>query len=47
MTYQFRKAHPVMWWLPTKLAEWIGANLSNALLIPDKKEVMWTAAAVS
>ena len=28
MAYEFRKAHPVLRWLPTKLAEWIGANLS-------------------
>jgi hypothetical protein len=44
ITYEFRKAHPVLRWLPTKLAEWIGANLSEALLIPDKKEDKWTAA---
>jgi hypothetical protein len=43
MTYEFRRAHPVLRWLPTKLAEWIGANLSDALLIPDKKEDKWTA----
>jgi hypothetical protein len=44
IAYEFRKAHPVLRWLPTKLAEWIGANLSEALLIPDKKEDKWTAA---
>jgi hypothetical protein len=44
ITYEFRKAHPLLRWLPTKLAEWIGANLSDALLIPDKKEDKWTAA---
>ncbi len=44
ITYEFRKAHPVLRWLPTKLAEWIGANLSEAMLIPDKKEDKWTAA---
>jgi hypothetical protein len=44
MTYEFRKAHPVLLWLPTKLAERIGANLFYALLISDKKEDKWTAA---
>ena len=44
MSYEFRTAHPVLRWLPTKLAEWIGANLSEELLIPDKNEDKWTAA---
>ncbi len=44
MSYEFRTAHPVLRWLPPKLAEWIGANLSEELLIPDKNEDKWTAA---
>ena len=28
MAYEYRTTHPVLRWLPTKLAEWIGANLS-------------------
>ncbi len=44
ITHEFRKAHQVLRWLPTKLAEWIGENLSEALLIPDKKEDKCTAA---
>ncbi len=47
ITYEFRKAHPLLQWLPTKLAKWIGANLSNALLIPDKMEDKCTAAALN
>ena len=31
ITYEFRKAHPVLQWLPTKLGECIGANLFDAL----------------
>ncbi len=44
MSYEFRTSHPVLCWLPTKLAKWIGANLPEELLIPDKIEVRWTAA---
>jgi hypothetical protein len=44
MSYEYRTTHPVLRWLPTKLAEWIGANLSEELLIPDKIEDKWTAA---
>jgi hypothetical protein len=44
MSYEYRTAHPVLRWLPTKLAEWIGANLSDELRIPDKNEDKWSAA---
>ncbi len=27
LEYVYRKAHPVLCWLPTKLAEWIGENM--------------------
>jgi hypothetical protein len=47
MTCEFCKANPVLCWLPTKLAEWIGANLSNDLLIPGKKEDKWAEAQLS
>ena len=43
MTYEYRTAHPVLRWLPTKLAEWIGANHSDDLRIPDKAEDKWSA----
>ena len=43
MTYEYRTAHPVLRWLPTKLAEWIGANHSDDLQIPDKAEDKWSA----
>ena len=44
LNYEYRTAHPVLRWLPTKLAEWIGANLGAELLIPDKQGDKWTAA---
>ncbi len=44
MSYEFHTAHPVLRWLPTKLAKWIGANLSDELRIPDMIDDRWTAA---
>ncbi len=43
ITYAYRTAHPVLRWLPTKLAEWIGSNLGNELGIPKKQGSLWTA----
>lgn len=42
VTYKFRTAHPILRWLPSKLAEWIADNLSAELRIPAKKEAKWT-----
>ena len=36
LEYSYRKAHPALRWLPTKLAEWIGENLQEQLGLPDK-----------
>jgi hypothetical protein len=50
LEYIYRTSHPVLRWLPTKLAEWIGENLQEALGFPDKGDVRagpgsgWTAA---
>ncbi len=44
MSYEFRTVHLVLRWLPTKLAEWISANLSEETLTPNKVEDKWTAA---
>ncbi len=38
LEYVFRTAHPVLRWLPTKLAEWIGENLQDELAFPDKAD---------
>ncbi len=50
LEYFDRSSHPVLRWLPTKLAEWIGENLQEPLGFPDKGDVRadsgseWTAA---
>ncbi len=50
LEYMYRTSHPVLRWLHTKLAEWIGENLQEALGYPDKGDVRagpgsgWTAA---
>jgi hypothetical protein len=36
LEYIYRTAHPVLRWLPTKLAEWIRENLQDVLSFPDK-----------
>ncbi len=38
LEYVYRTAHPVLCWLPTKLAEWIGENLQEELGFPDKAD---------
>ena len=38
LEYVYRTAHPVLRWLPTKLAEWIGENLQDELGFPDKAD---------
>jgi len=35
LEYAYRKHHPVLQWLPTKLAEWISENLQDDLGFPD------------
>ncbi len=38
LEYIYRTAHPVLRWLPTNLAEWIGENLQEELGFPDKAD---------
>ena len=38
LEYVYRKQHPVLQYLPTKLAEWIGENMQDELGFPDKKD---------
>ncbi len=38
LDYVCRTAHPVLRWLPTKLAEWIAENLQGELGFPDKAD---------
>jgi hypothetical protein len=37
ISYQYRTAHPILRWLPTKLAEWIGDIYGPKLGIAQKK----------
>ncbi len=43
LAYAYCTSHPVLRWLPTKLAQWIGANFLEELNIPDKQGPLWTA----
>jgi hypothetical protein len=38
LEYVYRKAYPVLRWLPTKLAEWIEENMQEVLGFPDKAD---------
>ena len=38
LEYAYRKSHPVLQFLPTKLAEWIGENMQDELGFPDKRD---------
>ncbi len=38
LEHVYRTGHPVLCWLLTKLAEWIGENLQEALGFPDKAD---------
>ena len=43
VTYKYREAHPILRWLPSKLAEWIGDNYGPTLGIPPKRHAAgWT-----
>ena len=43
LEYPFRKSHPIIRWLPSKLAAWIGEKFGQELQIPSKWDVEWTA----
>ena len=43
LEYLFRKSHPIIRWLPSKLAAWIGENFGQELRIPHKRDLEWTA----
>ena len=42
VTYLYSTAHPILQWLPSKLAEWIAENLGQDLAIPEKCGDKWT-----
>jgi hypothetical protein len=37
VTYTFSTAHPILRWLPSKLAEWLVENMLEELAIPEKQ----------
>jgi hypothetical protein len=38
----FRRVHPILRWLQSKLARWIGENFGQELCIPPKQGLEWT-----
>ena len=38
LEYLYRKHHPVLQYLPTRVDEWIGENMQDDLGFPDKKD---------
>jgi hypothetical protein len=47
LEYPYRKSHPIVRWLPSKLASWIGQNFGQRLQIPPKRNLEWTAAGLN
>ena len=43
LEYLYQKSHPILRWLPTKLAAWISDNHGLELGIPPKSGLEWTA----
>jgi hypothetical protein len=42
LEYPYRKSHPILRWLPSKLAAWIGENFGQELRIPPKRDLEWS-----
>lgn len=42
ITYEYRKKHPILQYLPTKLAEFAGECFQKQLLIPPKSGARWS-----
>ena len=42
LTYPYSTAHPILRWLPSKLAVWVEENLGQELVIPAKHGDKWT-----
>ena len=42
LAYRFRDAHPMLRWLPTKLAEWVADNLREELGFPDNRDARFS-----
>jgi len=44
VTYPYRKAHPILRWLPSKLAQYLAETMADELAIPAKQGAKWTVA---
>ena len=44
VSYEYRTAHPILRWLPSKLAQWLGENMEHELAIPAKQGDKYTVA---
>ncbi len=44
VTYEFSTAHPILRWLPSKLAEWLAEIMLDELAIPAKQGAWYTVA---
>lgn len=42
VTYPYRKAHPILRWLPSKLAQFLAETMQVELRIPAKQDARWT-----
>ena len=42
VAYSYLTSHPILRWLPSKLAEWLAENLAEELAIPAKLGDKWT-----
>ena len=43
LEYPFRKSHPIIRWLPSKLAAWISESYGQELQISAKRDMEWMA----
>ena len=44
VTYPYRKAHPILRWLPSKLSQDLAETMAVELAIPAKQGAKWTVA---
>jgi hypothetical protein len=42
VTYAFSTVHPILRWLPSKLAVWLAENMREELAIPEKQGAQYT-----
>jgi hypothetical protein len=45
VTYASRTAHPILRWLPSKLAQWLAENMREERAIPEKEGAQYAVRA--